>query len=145
MYIPQAHNLHSDPDQAREWGHGTDRGLLYRPDPDDPANARPEPTCFTVLQLVAQWTTTLATRVPSTGSSLQKRTTVQDTDTTIGIIVGVVLGVFLVATFAFLYIYRNSLRFTPRKRHHRKSAGSKSSKSSKSSDGGGSAAAPPPT
>lgn len=76
-------------------------------------------------------------------SQLWKRTTSGEIDTTIGIVVGVLLGVFLIATCAFLYIYRGSIRTKKRKRrgHHRKTS---SSKGSKSSDSGGSAAPPAP-
>ncbi len=54
-----------------------------------------------------------------------------NTNVTIGAVVGVVLGVFLIGIFAFLYTYRNSVRFSSKKKHkRRKSAGSKSSKAS---------------
>ncbi|KAK7918057.1 hypothetical protein PG985_009931 [Apiospora marii] len=82
---------------------------------------------------------------------LRKRTTSQDLDVTIGVVVGVLLGVFLLGTLAFCYVYRNSIRLKRKKkfqrsqRRHRSggSHGSKSSKSSRSSassaggDGGG--------
>ena len=64
-----------------------------------------------------------------------------------GVIVGIVLGVFLIGLIFFFYWYRRTIRFSYRKRrrHGRKpgSRSSKSSKSSKSSDGGG-APEPPP-
>lgn len=61
----------------------------------------------------------------------------------IGIALGVILGAFLIAAVAFLYIYRGSVKCTKRKkrRGHHKSASSRSSRSSKNSDEG---AAPPP-
>ncbi|PNY29495.1 Uncharacterized protein TCAP_00602 [Tolypocladium capitatum] len=67
-----------------------------------------------------------------------------NTNAQIGIVVGVVLGVFLLGLCVFLYIYRYSIKFSYRKRRSRrhKSSSSKSSKiskSSKSSDVG-----PPP-
>ncbi|KAK8108521.1 hypothetical protein PG984_014322 [Apiospora sp. TS-2023a] len=91
---------------------------------------------------------------------LRKRTSAQDLDVTIGVVVGVLLGVFLLGTLAFCYVYRNSIRlkrkkkFQRQQRRHRSggSHGSKSSKSSRSSassagggGGGGDAeaAAPP--
>lgn len=89
----------------------------------------------------------------ATGPSvlLRKRTSSQDLDVTIGVVVGVLLGVFLLGTLAFCYVYRNSIRlkrkkkFQRQQRRHRSggSHGSKSSKSSRSSassaggDGGG--------
>lgn len=69
---------------------------------------------------------------------LVRRTSVQDTNVTIGIVVGVLLAVFLAAAFAFMWIYRGSIRLAKKRKHrHRKSHSSKSSKAS--SDGG-----PPP-
>lgn len=77
----------------------------------------------------------------------------QDTNITIGIIVAIVLTVFIIGVGAFMYTYRDSIRFTARRRRkkggvRRKSTGSaKSSKSAKSSDGGDGPpppAAPPP-
>ncbi|KAH8668477.1 hypothetical protein BX600DRAFT_510573 [Xylariales sp. PMI_506] len=88
----------------------------------------------------------VATRrsLTSTLSLLQKRMTQQQMDTTIGIVVGVLVGVFILASCGFLYVYRTSVRFRKqgRRKSHRhshghKSSSSKSSKSSKSSDGGG--------
>ena len=82
-----------------------------------------------------------ANEQPSTG--LFRRTSVKDTNVTIGIVVGVLLAVFLAAAFAFMWIYRGSIKLARRRRrHHRKSGSSKSSKAS--SDGGGAPPAPPP-
>ncbi|KAK7961095.1 hypothetical protein PG988_012309 [Apiospora saccharicola] len=72
---------------------------------------------------------------------LRKRTSAQDLDVTISVVVGVLLGVFLLGTLAFCYVYRNSIRlkrkkkFQRQQRRHRSggSHGSKSSKSSRSS------------
>ncbi|PKS13341.1 hypothetical protein jhhlp_000112 [Lomentospora prolificans] len=74
-----------------------------------------------------------------------------DTNITIGIIVAIVLTVFIIGVGAFMYTYRDSIRFTARRRRkkgdvRRKSTGSaKSSKSEKSaaSDGGGDPPPPP--
>ncbi len=68
----------------------------------------------------------------------------QDANVTIGVVVGVVLGVFLIGVFAFLWVYRSSVKFSNRKHRRRKSAGSKSSKSSKSSTSSSDAGPPPP-
>ncbi|KAH9899098.1 hypothetical protein F4778DRAFT_185814 [Xylariomycetidae sp. FL2044] len=65
-------------------------------------------------------------RLPSVG----KRTPVEEMNTTIGIVVGVLLSVFVIAIIAFLYVYRESIRFKKgrrRRRHHHKSSSSKSS------------------
>ncbi|KAK8076656.1 7 transmembrane receptor (rhodopsin family) domain-containing protein [Apiospora phragmitis] len=75
-------------------------------------------------------------------SDLRKRTTSQDLDVTIGIVVGVLLGIFLLGTLAFCYVYRNSIRFKRKRKFQRQqrrhksggSRGSKNSKSSRSSD-----------
>jgi hypothetical protein len=78
-----------------------------------------------------------------TPSDLKRDATAQSMDLTIGIVVGVLLGVFFLGLFGFLYVYRKSVKFASKKHRRRKSGtgSSKSSKSSKSSDGGG---APPP-
>lgn len=77
-------------------------------------------------------------------SLLQKRTTSQDLDTTIGVVVGVLVGVFILGTLAFCLVYRNSIRLKRKKkfrRHHRhKSGSSHGSKSSRSSDSSASSA-----
>ncbi|KAJ6784039.1 hypothetical protein PWT90_00326 [Aphanocladium album] len=62
---------------------------------------------------------------------------VQNTNSSIGLAVGIVLGLFLIGTFAFLWVYRYSIRCTSRKKRR-----SKSSKSSKASSDNGSEAAP---
>lgn len=66
-----------------------------------------------------------------------------------GVIVGVILGLFLIGIIVFLYWYRSSIRFTYRKKKgHRRSGSSnrsKSSKSSKSSDRGPPEPPPPPS
>lgn len=71
---------------------------------------------------------------------------VENTNTKIGIAVGVLLGVFLLATLAFLWTYRFSVRCST-KRHKsaiRKSSQSSSKSSKAASDNGGDAPAPPP-
>ncbi|KAI1373028.1 hypothetical protein F4677DRAFT_235158 [Hypoxylon crocopeplum] len=69
--------------------------------------------------------------------SLRKRAA-DNVNTTIGVVVGILLAVFLVGAFAFLYVYRRSIRFKKRRHRRRKSSGSKGSKNS---DGAGGAAA----
>ena len=78
---------------------------------------------------------------PSADGPVAKRDTVQSLNTTIGAVVGVILGVFIIGLLAFCWWYRFSIRFTYRKKRHRK--GSKSG-SSKSSDGGAPPPPPPP-
>lgn len=69
------------------------------------------------------------------------RTAVQDTNVTIGVVVGILIAVFLAAVFSFMYIYRGSIKVTGRRRRRkRKHKSGGSSKSSKTSEGG----APPP-
>ena len=67
---------------------------------------------------------------------------VQNVNVRTGVIVGVILGIFLICVVAFCCIFHKSVRFSSRKkrRHRRKSGSSKSSKSSKGSKDGG----PPP-
>ncbi|ETS83882.1 hypothetical protein PFICI_05758 [Pestalotiopsis fici W106-1] len=92
-------------------------------------------------RLLHAWTASIL----DSGSGLRKRTTAHQLDTTIGIVVGVLLGVFVLASIAFLYIYRGSIRIKKRKRHHRhrKSSGSRGSKASDSGASASAAAAPP--
>lgn len=68
--------------------------------------------------------------------SLQKRAGADNVNTTIGVVVGVLLAAFIVGAFVFLYFYGKSIRFTKRKRHRRKSSGSKGSKTSEGGAGG---------
>jgi hypothetical protein len=55
-----------------------------------------------------------------------------------GVIIGVVLGLALIALCVFCFFYGTSIRFRRKKKHHHHRYKSSSSKSSKSSDG------PPP-
>ncbi|KAH6670358.1 hypothetical protein F5X68DRAFT_215830 [Plectosphaerella plurivora] len=66
------------------------------------------------------------------------------TNTIVGIVLGIVLGLFVVGVCAFVYNYRDSLRRIRKKHRHKRhrSTSSKSSKSSRSSRGA--AEAPPP-
>jgi hypothetical protein len=141
MYIPQSRRF-SDSTQNSGLGFRSGRELLHRLLGDETTTFGSESGSSFASRLVARVATHFASNAPGAGSTVYRRTP-QETDTTIGIVVGVILGVFLVAAIAFLYIYRNSIRVTKRGRRHRKSGGSKSSKSSKSSDGGGAQPAPP--
>lgn len=145
MYIPQVHS--PQPEQPRS--SQLSQCILY------PRHAIVH-RCWSVadtknglstaLRNAATKASKLSVPVFSRSTVLWKRTTSQDLDTTIGIVVGVLLGVFLIASVAFLYIYRGSIRMKRRRRHRHRHHKSTSSKSSKLSDGGGSAAAaPPPT
>lgn len=152
MYIPQAHRLRPDSLYAPERTLPTGRELLDRLLGGHSISAGPDATAWSsvsLFQLITWITAPFGIDTPSTrDTGSRKRATTEETDTTIGIVVGVVLGVFLVATIAFLYVYRNSIRLGGRRRRRHRKSGSKSSKSSKSSDGGGGApaapAAPPP-
>ncbi|EXV06106.1 hypothetical protein X797_000823 [Metarhizium robertsii] len=90
---------------------------------------------------------TYTSRRALNGAALGKRQfssgAADTTNVQIGIALGIILGVFLIATGAFLYMYRSSVRFTYRKhrRHHTKSSRS-SSKSTESTPPP--APAPPP-
>ncbi|KHO01219.1 uncharacterized protein MAM_00220 [Metarhizium album ARSEF 1941] len=68
------------------------------------------------------------------GAAFQRRQFSGDsadaTNVQIGIALGIILGVFLIATCAFLYMYRSSVRFTYRKRRRRRAKSSRSSSKS---------------
>lgn len=139
MYIPGTHSSQLDHTQPPEWTIGPNRIANHEP--------------WRHVNLMSAWSSLLLTlsrrisaQAPSEardGSRVHRRTTSHDIDTTIGIVVGVLLGVFLIASCAFLYRYRGSIRVKKRKRHHRHHKSS-SSKSSKASDGGEPAAPPAP-
>lgn len=82
---------------------------------------------------------TPATHQATTGE-LRRRNSVTDTNITVGVIVGVLLGLFLIGCFTFLWIYRNSIVFSRHRRRQRRKSASSSKASSKASDSG----APPP-
>ncbi|KAI3337580.1 hypothetical protein HD806DRAFT_43852 [Xylariaceae sp. AK1471] len=73
-------------------------------------------------------------------SSLRKRSGGSSPNTTIGVVVGILLTAFIIGVGCFLYFYRRSIRFKDRRRRrrHRKATSSKSSRSSDGSGGGGS-------
>ncbi|RKU47082.1 hypothetical protein DL546_009223 [Coniochaeta pulveracea] len=79
-------------------------------------------------------------------SILWKRDTLQSTNTTIGVVVGVLLAVFLVGAIYFCFRYRRSIRLSKRKkhRHHRSGGSSKGSNASQASDAPAPAPAPAP-
>ncbi|KAI1444960.1 hypothetical protein F5Y02DRAFT_418516 [Annulohypoxylon stygium] len=70
---------------------------------------------------------------------LGKRAGGNSVNTTIGVVVGILLAVFLLGFFGFIYFYGRSLRAKRRKHRRRKSSASKASKNSE----GAAAAAPP--
>lgn len=116
--------------------------FLTHPDPDEVA-AYPKPTSRTLPSIagVLNQLSSVDNRI----SSLRKRgSSIQNTNITIGVTVGILLAAFLVAVFLFCHRYRFSIRFTRKKKRHRRKSGS--SKSSKASSDGGAAPAeaPPP-
>ncbi|KAI4868427.1 hypothetical protein F4820DRAFT_125237 [Hypoxylon rubiginosum] len=141
MYIPQAN--YPDPDFALAPTAGVGRG---------PTSARELtryhtfPFSIESVSFLARWTFNRGLDACSTAldraSSLRKRTSANSVNTTIGVVVGVLLAVFLVGAFAFLYFYGRSIRVTRKRHRRRKSSGSKGSKNS---DGaGGEPPAPAP-
>ncbi|KAI1333529.1 hypothetical protein F5Y15DRAFT_421729 [Xylariaceae sp. FL0016] len=149
MYIPQVTRIRPRPSSPK--AHDGVPGLGHAPAPEV-AGFRdvdgPE-----IMMHFRSWMRRLATssgdaaatRTLGHGATLRKRDAVSQMNTTIGVVVGVLLAVFLLAVAWFLYVYRKSIRFTPRKkRRHRKSSGSKSSQSSQSTaEGAGAEEAPP--
>ncbi|KAH8902891.1 hypothetical protein BR93DRAFT_221218 [Coniochaeta sp. PMI_546] len=82
----------------------------------------------------------------SDASELRKRDPLHSSNVTIGAVVGVLLGVFIIGTIYFCIRYHRSIRFSDnRKRRHRRSGGSsRGSKSSTSSSSTAPAPPPPP-
>ncbi|KAI0105589.1 hypothetical protein F4776DRAFT_472035 [Hypoxylon sp. NC0597] len=58
-------------------------------------------------------------------------------NTTIGVVVGVLLAAFVIGFFAFIYVYGRSISFAKKRHHRRKSSGSRNSKNSEATPGGG--------
>ncbi|KAI1759174.1 hypothetical protein GGR53DRAFT_167229 [Hypoxylon sp. FL1150] len=137
MYIPQTNRLLSDFALAPTAGVGdvltTSAYEL----------ARYHTFHFSVesVSSLARWTFGRSLSACSTAldhaSSLRKRTSANSVNTTIGVVVGVLLAVFLVGFFSFLYFYGRSIRVVRRKHRRRKSSGSKGSKNSDGAAGGG--------
>jgi hypothetical protein len=77
---------------------------------------------------------------------LGKRDTVQSTNTTIGVVVGVLLAVFFVGAIYFCIRYRTSIRLSKKKkpRHRRSGGSSKGSNASQASDAPPAPPPPPP-
>ncbi|KAH8780924.1 hypothetical protein F5883DRAFT_637805 [Diaporthe sp. PMI_573] len=73
---------------------------------------------------------------------LRRRDTTSSTNTTIGIVVGVLLGLFIIASIVFLYRYRYTVHFHSKRRRHHRHHSSKGSKTS--SEGAGAPPPPPP-
>ncbi len=74
-----------------------------------------------------------ASKALSAGLELRRRDGVQEQNTTIGVVVGVLLAVFLIAVGLFVYRYRFTIQLTHKKKHRHHSGSSKSSKTSGSS------------
>ncbi|KAI1773634.1 hypothetical protein F4818DRAFT_96572 [Hypoxylon cercidicola] len=133
MYIPQTNHLH--PDFALAPTAGVGSGLTSA---HELTRHRTSPFSIESISFLARWTLGRGLSVCSTAldraSGLRKRTSAASVNTTIGVVVGVLLAVFLVGAFAFLYFYGRSIRVTRKKHRRRKSSGSKGSKNS---DGAG--------
>lgn len=103
--------------------------------PPPSARAAPAPGAIphvisSLSHLAARWT------------ELRRRDTTSSTNTTIGIVVGVLLGVFIISSIVFLYRYRYTVRFHSKRRRHHRHHSSKGSKTS--SEGAGAPPPPPP-
>ncbi|OIW22798.1 hypothetical protein CONLIGDRAFT_687211 [Coniochaeta ligniaria NRRL 30616] len=94
--------------------------------------------------------TTAVTRFSgATGAApdlLRKRDPMQSSNVTIGAVVGVLLGVFIIGTIYFCIRYHRSIRFSDNKKrqHHRRPGGGSSRGSKASTSSSRSAPAPPP-
>ncbi|KAF3015282.1 hypothetical protein E8E14_006630 [Neopestalotiopsis sp. 37M] len=140
MHIPRAYG----PGDSHEPVSGYNQVVSHVHSQDFVSDETWQSNLHDIRRLLHAW----AASFMDSGPGLLKRTTSHQLDTTIGIVVGVLLGVFVLGSIAFLYIYRGSIRIKKRKRRHRhhRSSGSRGSKSSKASDSGASAsaaAAPP--
>lgn len=142
MYIPQTQNPSPDLESSPARGFGAGPGSLHHFVGGTDLSHVTESPWLLVQQLVLRVLNAFAATDARRQATIRKRS--PESDVTIGIVVGVLLGIFLVATCGFLWVYRFSVRFTSRRHHKRKSSSSKSSKSSKSSDGGGGPPPPPP-
>ncbi|XXH04362.1 hypothetical protein Hte_010776 [Hypoxylon texense] len=140
MYIPRTSNLEPDfglaPTAGPTSAHGLTRDRIF-------------PFSVESISFLARWTFSRGRHACSTAldraaSSLRKRTSPDSVNTTIGVVVGVLLAVFLVGFFAFLYFYGKSIRVTRRRHRRRKSSGSKGSKNSDGAGGEPPAPAPAP-
>ncbi|KAI6087234.1 hypothetical protein F4821DRAFT_116260 [Hypoxylon rubiginosum] len=135
MYIPQTSHLLSDFAPAPTAGVGGTLTSAYE-------LTRYRNFHFSVesVSFLARWTFDRGLNACSTAldhaSNLRKRSSADSVNTTIGVVVGVLLAVFLVGFFAFLYFYGRSIRVVRRKHRRRKSSGSKGSKNSEGAAGG---------
>lgn len=132
MYIPQTNHPHSNPDSSL--APATRLGAGFQSAHELPSPV--EPILSSARKLYYLGFNAFSNTLDH-ASSLRKRAGADNVNTTIGVVVGVLLAAFLVGAFAFLYFYGKSIRFTKRKRHRRKSSGSKGSKNSEGGAGGG--------
>ncbi|KAI0880772.1 uncharacterized protein GGS22DRAFT_79998 [Annulohypoxylon maeteangense] len=138
MYIPQTN--HPNPDSslapATRLGVGLPSAQEFATHHNSPFPV--ESVSNTAHQLFTRSLGALSTTLEHL-TRLRKRAGSNSVNTTIGVVVGILLAVFLLGFFGFFYFYGRSLRAKQRKHRRRKSAASKNSKNSESAG----AAAPP--
>ncbi|KAI1465103.1 uncharacterized protein F4812DRAFT_461948 [Daldinia caldariorum] len=134
MYIPQTNSLHPDSPLASASRLEFDLKSVYEfirhrnlPLPNSASSGAHRILTRTFGALPAAY---------EHASSLRKRSGAS-VNTTIGVVVGILLAVFLIGFFTFVYFYGKSARFSRKRRHRRKSSGSKNSKNSEGAAGGG--------
>ncbi|KAI1206605.1 uncharacterized protein F4807DRAFT_226840 [Annulohypoxylon truncatum] len=138
MYIPQTN--HPNPDSSLAPATSLGVGLPFTREFATYHNTPfpVESASLTARRLFTRSLGALSTTLEHV-TRLRKRAGQTSVNTTIGVVVGILLAVFLLGFFGFLYFYGRSFRAKRRKHRRRKSAASKNSKNSE-----GAGAAPPP-
>ncbi|KAI1456696.1 hypothetical protein F4805DRAFT_217081 [Annulohypoxylon moriforme] len=127
MYLPQTNHPNSDSSlaPATRLGVGLPASREFATNHNPPFPT--ESVSHTARRLFARSLGALSTTLERI-TRLRKRAGENSVNTTIGVVVGILLAVFLLGFFGFFYFYGRSLRAKRRKHRRRKSAGSKNSK-----------------
>ncbi|KAI1134863.1 hypothetical protein F5Y05DRAFT_193437 [Hypoxylon sp. FL0543] len=135
MYIPQTN--HPNPDSSLAPATGVGEGLTSAHElvTDHNLPSAIESISIVLGRLVTRSLNTFSTTLDRS-TRLGKRSG-SSVNTTIGVVVGILLAAFVIGFFTFIYFYGRSIRFAKRRRHRRKSSGSKGSKNSEAAPAGG--------
>ncbi|KAI0834498.1 hypothetical protein F5Y06DRAFT_155860 [Hypoxylon sp. FL0890] len=136
MYIPRTNHPNPDPSQAPATRLGA-AGLTFAHELATYHNLPFPIKSISVLlrRLLTRSLNGFSTTLEHS-TSLGKRSGIS-INTTIGVVVGILLAAFVIGFFAFVYVYGRSIHFAKKKRHRRKSSGSKGSKNSEGAAAGG--------